>query len=433
VRTCLKDVPANCSAVQEVAAPATTASITNAKTGANIVASVKAVNDGGSSAEIKSATLFNPDFTLPVMRLDTTGGAPIVSEDDYLTASWSLDPNGTGVTGYTGQTTEIKGRGNSTWQMPKKPYRLKLTSGRPLLGMTSAKHWALLANYADPTNMRNALALHLGQMAGFAWTPHEGFVELVLNGKYVGLYELAEVVRVDANRVNVDTTNGGYLIELDERLDGPETNTFTTDHDTNVVIKEPEAATSTQKTFMSNYMKNFEHALFGAKFEDPTNGYAKYIDVDSFVDYFIIQEYVMNTDVMWSSTFFHMNGGGKLVAGPLWDFDLAFGRTLDNYFPENDWDWMRSRWAWWARLFEDDAFKAKVAARWAQLKPLLATAPGYVDTLNTKLATAAGYNRTIWPPVVTPEDPDKTYPLSVSNLKTFVTGRHGWFDGAFGN
>ncbi len=121
-----------------------------------------------------------PSGTLPVLSIATEHGLPIASKEDYLRAEFALDGDA-----FAG---EIRGRGNSTWSMPKRPYRLKLTAKRAMLGMPSSKHWVLLADYADASLLRNELAFKLGQSTALAWTPRQRAVEVVLNGELQGVY-----------------------------------------------------------------------------------------------------------------------------------------------------------------------------------------------------------------------------------------------------
>lgn len=164
---------------------------------------------------------------LPQLRLDTEGAAPIVSKEDYLNASFHF----VGATQHSDDTvfkTEVKGRGNSTWGMEKKPYRLKLNKKAPLLGLPEVKSFALLANYSDKTLLRNAISLCMARQLGLEYTPSDHFVELYLNGEYQGVYQLTDKVYALKKIIEDDEIVGtagqpdpadGFLLELDDRLD----------------------------------------------------------------------------------------------------------------------------------------------------------------------------------------------------------------------
>ncbi|MET0211055.1 MAG: CotH kinase family protein, partial [Burkholderiaceae bacterium] len=160
--------------------------------------------------------------TLPQVAITTENGARIDSKDEDREGTLAIaDAAGTPL--YAGPM-EVHGRGNYTWELPKKPYKVKLDDKAELLGMPSNKHWVLLANYADKTLMRNDVTFALSEAMGMAWTPRSRFVELTVNGSYDGVYQLTEHVRVDKNRVDIDELDaddtsaskitGGYLLEV---------------------------------------------------------------------------------------------------------------------------------------------------------------------------------------------------------------------------
>jgi hypothetical protein len=199
---------------------------------------------------------------------------------------------------------QIRGRGNSTWGMPKKPYRVKLTDKQSLLGMPSSKDWVLLANYSDKSLLRNALAMELGTRMGMPWTPRSGFVELYLNERYDGVYLLSENIKVSKDRVNIDQLaagdvsadkiTGGYLLEVDFRQDGH--TMFSSIDQLPIVFQDPEDPVQAQEDYINGYINQFETALHSSGFADPTTGYAAYIDVDSFVRWFLVNELFRNVD-----------------------------------------------------------------------------------------------------------------------------------------
>lgn len=337
---------------------------------------------------------------LPVLNLKTDGSAPILSKENYLKGSFTLveTDNTTSANG----TLEVRGRGNSTWGWPKKPYRLKLTNSTALLGMPKGKNWVLLANYVDKTLIRNDLAFMFSRSVGMEYTPRSQYVQLILNDAYQGVYQLTEHIRIDANRVNIpemkvtdtdaDKITGGYLLEVDFRLnknycvgntyDAACTSNVNTQRDIDFCIDsthgmEPaclaspetlhDAAWSAQRDYIVKYYADMEAALFGSNFTDPTLGYAAYLDVDSVVNYYLINEVFKNVDGAVTSFFLYKKRGGKLFFGPVWDFDLSIGNSgYDATGVSSGWH-IRSA-PWFTQLFKDPAFQAKVKARWKTLK-----------------------------------------------------------------
>ena len=316
---------------------------------------------------------------LPTLAINTTNAVAIASKDVYVGGSFALSDS-TGTTLHTGKL-EIRGRGNTTWTMPKKPYRLRLESSASLLSMPANRHWVLLANFSDKTLVRNDVAFELSRMLGMEYSPRSRFVDLEVNGDYQGVYQLTEHVRIAPDRVSIpelkvtDTSataiTGGYLIEVDERrgedfcfnstrtrmvfcLSNPET------------LRDP--AWVRHRLYIEGYIARTDSAIFGAQFADPARGYAAYIDVESAIGYYLVNELLKNVDGnLRLSTYLHKKRGGKLTFGPVWDFDLAIGNVnYDNADKVEGWH-IRTA-AWFTRLFQDPAFAARVKARWTLLK-----------------------------------------------------------------
>jgi hypothetical protein len=316
---------------------------------------------------------------LPVIRIDTTGGQPIADKDTYLPATMTLDPNGSAFAAFSG-TTEIKGHGNQTWTKPKKPYHLKLTSSVDLMGMGASKHWILLANYMDKSQLRTWATGEMGRATNLAWTPHYRHVELILNGDYVGVYQLAEQVRVAANRVNVDslkptdttepTIHGGYLMEINGRRVTEGAIGFATSKGVQIEVKDPDPPNAEQLAYLSQYVSEFESRLNSSAFTDPVAGYRPYLDVPAFIDHYWVQETVKNQDAFAYSTNIFKKRDGNLVFGPLWDFDNTMGnsRSLPVVHDPQGWE-SRTRMTWTKRLFLDPVLVAQADARWAELEP----------------------------------------------------------------
>ena len=203
-----------------------------------------------------------------------------------------------------------------------------------LLGMPSSRDWVLLANYSDKTLLRNTIALELGAKLGMPWTPRSAFVEVYLNGRYDGVYQLTENIKVAKDRVNIDELaeddvtpdliSGGYLLEVDFRQDGH--TIFSAIENLPIVFQDPEEPVQLQEDYIQGYIDEFETVLNSSDFANPATGYAAYIDVDSFVRWFLVNEVFRNRDAnMWSSCWMYKPRDGKLHMGPLWDFDIAGG------------------------------------------------------------------------------------------------------------
>lgn len=382
--------------------------------------------------------------TLPVLRITTQNLAPIVSRETYLPAQLYLESNVAGVAPVN-SSLEIRGRGNSTWDlMPKKPYRLKLTDKLPLLGMPSSKDWVLLANYSDKSLMRNALAMELGASLGMTWTPRSVFVELYLNDRYDGVYQLMENIKIAKDRVNIDElaedddddtkVSGGYLLEVDFRQDGH--TIFSVVDQLPVVFKDPEEPSPAQENYIKGYINAFETALYSSNFADPATGYAAYIDVDSFIRWYLVNELFRNVDArMWSSCWMYKPRGGKLHMGPLWDFDLAAGNVdYDEAWGMTGW-WIRDA-PWFSRLFEDPAFVARVREVWNEVRSdQLAAMMASIRTRAADMQQSQLNNFQRWPILETYVWPNYRVPGSyageIDYLETWLTTRIDWLDDQF--
>ena len=381
---------------------------------------------------------------IPVIHIKTKNSAPILNKKDYVDGTITIsDPEKlySDVAEFSAEMG-IRGRGNSTWSFPKKPWKVKLKEKASLLGMPADKEWALLANYADRTLVRNIVAMKLSEICGFSWTPRMHSVEVYLNGKYQGVYTLCEHKKVSSDRVDIDVVGedvtggdaitGGYYLEIEEQQD--ETTCWWTSMGVPMMFSDPEEPNSEQLAYIKGLFESFEQALW-AKDYSQTSGYPKYIDVDSFVDYYIVQELTKNIDGnLRKSSFITKERGKKMEMYHLWDFDLTLGNC--GYFwgnvgngPENFWIKLDK---WYPHLFADPAFVDKVQKRWNELKPEFDKIPEFIDEQTFYLAKAQERNFkvwSIWESVDWVYFPSLgSYEKEVDYLKEFYTKRLEWLD-----
>lgn len=269
---------------------------------------------------------------------------------------------------YGGELDYIKGRGNTTWGLDKKPYNIKLEGKANLFGMGKSKKWSLLANRADVSLIRNSLAFTAAESAGLAYTPKYEPVDVYINGEYKGAYILTTRIEVDKTRVNIDNLEdlnedanpdidiealprggvygrysgylegtrkwveipnnpeditGGYIIEMelpgryDDEISG-----FVTKNSQAVIFKSPEYASQDEVIYMSSYYQLFENAVFA---NESLDAIGKYCNVESLVDSYVFNEWVANHDAGLTSSYLYKPANDTLYAGPVWDFDRAFG------------------------------------------------------------------------------------------------------------
>jgi hypothetical protein len=390
--------------------------------------------------------LENPNFfprktDLPVLRIITDQGVDVTSKEDYLNGSITLTDPADSANNYSG-IVQIKGHGNSTWAMPKKPYNLKLDSKEGLLGMAPAKKWILLANYADKSMLRNALASHISEIVGMAWTPDSRFVELYLNDAYKGTYQISEKVEVDKNRLNItemdDTDNsgksltGGYLMEIDNYL-GDEFN-FTSSHGLPIGAEDPDPPTSAQQVYIMSIVDTAERALFSSSFTDAATGWPSCFDRDSLVQWFIVEELMGNKDGdFWSSDYFYkQRNDPRLYMGPIWDFDGSAGNTDVLVAADPEQPWIRTQALWYIRLFQDPAFLEAVQEKWRTIRPQVGELSSYIDNSAASLELAQTNNYKRWPTLSQRILPNPqaagSYQGEVNYLKDWMTKRIAYMD-----
>jgi len=317
----------------------------------------------------------------------------------------SNQANNINVTSYA---DSIRGRGNSTWNVDKKPYRIKFAEHKSLFGSNKHKSWALLANWYDPTFTLNAVAFELGRRLGLPGTPKYYFVDFYLNGTYKGIYQITDLVQVNKGRVEVDTL-AGWLVEFDYHCpSGSDDIDFNTDYPNNpkdarlhTNIKSPEDLKN-QSGY--DFVKKEVNALTNAMFNKqgfPTNGYRDLIDLESMAKYTMIQLFMDNFDfnnkamaagnavggsnvAMPGSNFMHKDKGKMMVAGPLWDLDLAAGVDNSQNFPKHYQYYnypIKPKHPFYLKFYDDPVFLAKWKKNWEKYQNDFKAMTGVMDSI----------------------------------------------------
>ena len=372
---------------------------------------------------------------LPVTIINTPNNVDIVSKDDYVENSL-ITILQTDISDEFCEWMNIKGRGNTTWEAPKKPYAIKFDKKKSFFSLPEDKSWVLLANFFDKTLLRNEIAFYMGnELSTLDWTPHYQYVDLMLNGQYQGIYQFGEKVKISKGRVNIG--DDGVLLEIDTKAAETDV-TFSVSHIENLCnIKEPDAEYD-DDTY--NYAKSFveaaDEALFSEAFMDTEHGWQKYLDMDSFVDWYLINEIAKNYDAVFlTSCYMNLKRGGKLKMGPIWDFDIAFGgypwdpqasiaNTVEGFHVKNT--------LWYSRLFEDPAFLARVKERFNEIYAKRQKILDYIDAKAMFLSGKVVEDNRLWG-TISNGDSDvsvvKTeYNNYVSDLKNWITARMEWLN-----
>lgn len=360
--------------------------------------------------------------TLPILFINTADSASIDSKETYLQARWWLDSQGLADVESIGSAKaplelQVKGRGNATWtNLEKKSYRLKLNEKHKMLGMHSSKHWTLQAQAQYwMGQMNDALPFEIGRRMGMSWNPHMEPVELVLNGKYQGLYFLTEKVRVAKHRVNVveqldNETDpmkitGGWLLEIDNYIE-PGCITFVGGDSIPLWITphSPEVLSPQQRDYITRFLHETDSAIFIADKEDRT--WERYIDIDSLAIYYIVQEIVDNPEAFSGSCYFHKQQGDetKLIFGPLWDCGSSYVRISNNDFTyefhdfiyENMPSYCRSIWI--SEIVKFPHFQERVRFFWKYFyEEVYPTIDNYMDLFAARIEQAGNADYLRWP------------------------------------
>lgn len=284
--------------------------------------------------------------TLPVMYITTDSLKPVVTKDYYITGKYYLDANG--IEGYESIGSpenplplSIKGRGNASWRLEKKPYKIKLDKKAALMGMPKSKQFALMAHYEDWRGyLIDESGFELSRRIGMSFTPKQEPIELVLNGDYVGIYFLTQNIKVDKERVNIveqddndtipENVTGGWLLEKDNYQDSPQI-VLPNDFKLWFTVHSPEVLSDVQYNYISDFLSKADSLICSPDKSQAL--WKKYIDIDTLARYYIVSEIVENTEAFSGSCYMHKDRGEntKIVFGPMWDFGSSFAHPSGNF------------------------------------------------------------------------------------------------------
>ena len=407
------------------------------------------------------------------MIIETYGQAiTYAGRQDYKPSSVVvIEPDATSGRATMNDPCDFSGRGgfrvrgrSSSFLWPKLQYALEIwdpydnDKSVSILGFPPESDWILLGPYSDKSLMRTVLPFQWSNEIG-RYAARTQFVEMFLNTDdrylsyrdYLGVYVFMEKIKRDENRVDIEELapahndgpeiTGGYIL----RKDWAESPHFDTVTGMELEYREPKAEdiTEPQKVYIKAYTDEFETVLYGDGFRSPVDGYVRYIDVDSFIDFHLMMEMPKNSDGYYHSTFMFKDRGGRLELGPVWDYNLSMGNFGSGDL-SSSWGWyypIRSAngtHKWFIRLFEDLEFRLKTADRWFHLRETSFSTPKLladIDRVALLLDEAQARNFVRWnvlgqqidynPPGWTNRD---TYQKEVDWLKTWLEDRLAWMD-----
>jgi len=419
---------------------------------------------------------------LPIVVINTNGQE--ILNDYKITADLGIIYNGEGVrnnltdpfNNYNGKIG-IEIRGSSSQSFPKKQYSVETrdTLGNDLevslLGFPKESDWILFAPYNDKSLMRDVITYKLASEMGH-YASRSKYCEVVLNNEYMGVYVLLEKIKRDNNRVDIkkleptdltgDSVTGGYIIKIDkwdgENNDGWNSSYLPYPQSSYPIYYQfhypkPDEIAQEQKEYIKNKIFQFETVMaFSVNISDTANGYPRFLDVNSFVDFFIVNELSKNVDGYRLSTYLYKDRDSrnpKIFAGPVWDFNLCFGNA--DYYN----GWLTDGWEleylteyenipagesyltpfWWRRLFDDANYQNHVYARWQNVKHSIFNTQhifSIIDSLTTYLDEAKTRNFEKWPVLGVWVWPNyfvgQTYEQEISYLKMWIQERLNWMN-----
>lgn len=427
---------------------------------------------GGAKAQFVSSDL-------PIIVINTNN--QVIQDDPKIQAHMGIIYNGTGnrnymtdpfndYNGYIG--IELRGSSSQSFH-PKKSYGVETwdslgnSINSSLLGMPAESDWCLIANYIDKSLSNNALTYTTWQEMGW-WGPRCKSIELVIDGSYRGVYLLVEKIKRDSARVDVakmlptdtagDELTGGYILKIDQ---------YTGTHDYGwssqyeaygtmaagqypyyvCIYPDSNSIRPQQAAYITAYVDSFETALQNHQY-DPLTGWQHFADINSFVDYFLIQELSKNVDGYRASTYFYKDKnskGGKLTMGLVWDYDRGWDNaSYANGWLETGFDWSLgdfyySVWPvpdWWDHLLQDTIFTRALRCRWEQLKTntlSISHLHAFADSMAVHLNEGQQRNFSTWPILgvqvfPNPAPVPTTYQGEIDELKNWISARWAWLD-----
>ena len=406
-------------------------------------------------------------FNLPIILIDTYGVE--IPDEPRIPASMGIINNESGINyiddpfnDFDGSIT-IERRGNSSQWQGKTPYRFETVddegenSNVELLGMPAENDWVLYAPWQDKTMIRNVLTYQLSNEMG-RYASRSRHVELYLNDEYRGIYVLMEKIKRDGNRVDIsklnpdeitgDDVTGGYILKFDWFYTGDNIGGFESEFDEmiyNYHYPKPSDIVPEQEAYIEEYINEFETIMMGTDYTNDSTGYPSMMNVESFVDFILLQELAKNVDAYRLSTYIYKDKesiDNRLTAGPVWDFNHGFGNCdygetweVDNWLLEYNPEGGDQVAFWWELLWEDLAFQHKAAVRYTELRQTIFSEEhiySIIDSIADYLGPAVDRNFARWPLLGNYIWPNyyvfDTYEEEIDYLKSWTTQRLAWMD-----
>jgi hypothetical protein len=414
--------------------------------------------------------------SLPIMIIDTKG-VQIVDEPK-ITATLKIINNASGLNKSTDKATDYDGmigieyRGSSSQGFPKKPFGIE-TWSKPLadtsiaiFGWPKESDWILYPSYNEKSLMQNVLTMDLARGMGL-YASRTKYVDVLLNGEYIGLYVFMEKIKRDEGRVDIsnlkttdikgDDLTGGYILKVDKgtginqgSFNSKYGNSGNPNNFSSYYYDSPKEINSIQKDYIKNWIWDFEKVLKSENFADPISGYRKYIDVSTFIKFFILNEVARGVDSYRISTYYYKDKDSKnpkLKAGPPWDFDIAYGNANYCQGDRHDmWSYKFNNvcpndfWLvpfWWEKLMSDPGFISELRTEYFKQRETgelnAAKIKSYIDSYENILKVPQKKNFERWPVLgvyvwPNPNPIASSWEMEVLELRNWMDKRLKWLD-----
>jgi len=340
---------------------------------------------------------------------------------------------------------KIRGRGNSSFTMPKCSYKLKFDSKQSLFGMPSDKEWDLISNYRDKTHQRNAITYQLANTLEAPYSPRFHFVEVYVNREYKGVYLLTEHMKVSKDRINISKSDTSFFVEKTSResevqndIDSVEAFiednrdiVFTSGEGHVFRVRSPKKPTRESVKLVQTHFNDFERYMKSENFANyPLDSLEKWINVQDFIRYYWIQEFSKNIDgAFFRSVYLTWEKGFPIQMGPVWDFDLAYG--IGNKKAMSPYDFYVRNHRWYKLLFQNNAFKQEVKKYWQANKQTFANVTDSTSVFQKEIEKAVINDEKRWPVLDNQNDwpfvdTYSNYKESIDSLKAWINNRVQW-------
>lgn len=375
-----------------------------------------------------------PYAGIPRIVIETENNKPIEDRETEIPAKmqiWGKDEPESEV-----MELAIRGRGNTSWtDMPKKSYKIEFINKQSMLGMPKDRDWALIANYADKTLMKNYLMYHLSAKLGAYYAPRCEFAELYLNNEYLGVYLLTETIKIGKNRINIPKTDDSFIVEVDAKYRPDEQVIFSDILKTSgkyFRIHNPQSASSTTLDIAHKKIEHFESFLKSIDTQKD-NVLDSWIDTKEYILHYWVQEFSKNPDATFgSSVYFYWTDQNALIMGPVWDFDLSLGNYNRISINQTE-NWIIKGSYWNKYIFKDSIMQRKTNLFWNINKEKFDQLKENIDSIQVILQKAALNNFKKWNILRSTNykyhnTSYQSYNEATDSLKAWITERINWIN-----